>query len=80
LRSPLPPRTLDGLKRRTGAMLGECQGNLCLPRLIELFQQELGRDPLSLEKHAPGSRLLNERLTRLENIAAHSGEEPKRAL
>nr|BBH95316.1 FAD/NAD(P)-binding oxidoreductase [Thermogemmatispora argillosa] len=78
LRSLLPPRTLDGLKRRTGAMLGECQGNLCLPRLIELFQQELGRDPLSLEKHAPGSRLLSERLTRLENVTAPSGERSER--
>ncbi|HEV2580025.1 MAG TPA: NAD(P)/FAD-dependent oxidoreductase [Ktedonobacteraceae bacterium] len=55
LRSPLPPTTLDGLKRRTGAMLGECQGNLCLPRLIDLFQQQLGRDPLTLDKHAANS-------------------------
>jgi glycerol-3-phosphate dehydrogenase len=55
LRSPLPPTTLDGLKRRTGAMLGDCQGNLCLPRLIDLFQQQLGRDPLSLNKNAANS-------------------------
>jgi glycerol-3-phosphate dehydrogenase len=55
LRSPLPPTTLDGLKRRTGAMLGDCQGNLCMPRLIDLFQQELGRDPLGLEKNAAHS-------------------------
>ncbi|WP_376794315.1 NAD(P)/FAD-dependent oxidoreductase [Thermogemmatispora sp.] len=76
LRSTLPPRTLDGLKRRTGAMLGECQGNLCLPRLIELFQQELGRDPWSLEKHAPGSRLLAARPASLESTPAYSGERP----
>jgi len=55
LRSPLPPTTLDGLKRRTGAMLGNCQGNLCMPRLIDLFQQQLGRDPLTLEKNAAHS-------------------------
>ena len=54
LRSPLPPRTLDGLKRRTGAMLGDCQGNLCLPRLIQLCQQQ-GYDPLTLNKHYTGS-------------------------
>src|SRR5579883_218200 len=51
LRSPLPPGSLDGLKRRTGAMLGDCQGNLCLPRILDLFQQQLGRDPLALPKH-----------------------------
>ena len=51
LRSPLPPGSVDSLKRRTGAMLGDCQGNLCLPRILDLFQQELGRDPLTLPKH-----------------------------
>jgi glycerol-3-phosphate dehydrogenase len=51
LRSPLPPGSLDGLKRRTGAMLGDCQGNLCLPHILDLFQQQLGRDPLTLPKH-----------------------------
>lgn len=55
LRSPLPPTTLDGLKRRTGAMLGDCQGNVCIPRLIDLFQQHLGRDPLGLPKNLAGS-------------------------
>jgi len=51
LRSPLPPGSLDSLKRRTGAMLGDCQGNLCLPQILDLFQQQLGRDPLTLPKH-----------------------------
>lgn len=55
LRSPLLPTTLDGLKRRTGAMLGDCQGNVCVPRLIDLFQQHLGRDPLGLPKNLAGS-------------------------
>ncbi len=54
LRSLLPPRTLDGLKRRTGAMLGDCQGNICLPRLIQLCQQQ-GYDSLALNKHYDGS-------------------------
>ncbi len=55
LHSPLPPTTLDSLKRRTGAMLGDCQGNLCMPQLISMFQQELGRDPLTLNKHVQHS-------------------------
>jgi len=55
LRSPLPPQTLDGLKRRTGAMLGDCQGNICMPRLMQLFQQQRGCDPLALNKNYDGS-------------------------
>jgi glycerol-3-phosphate dehydrogenase len=61
MRSALPPTTLDGLKRRTGAMLGDCQGNICMPRLIDLFRQELGRDPLSLQKNVRGSGPLQSR-------------------
>jgi glycerol-3-phosphate dehydrogenase len=62
LRSSLPPTTLDGLKRRTGVMLGDCQGNICIPRLIGLFQQHVGRDPWSVNKDIPGSSLVFGRL------------------
>lgn len=36
---PAAPRTIDGVKRRTGAMLGECQGNNCIPGIIDCMQQ-----------------------------------------
>lgn len=68
MRSPMPPNTLDGLKRRTGAMLGDCQGNLCIPRLLDLFELQLGRDPLSINKHAAHSSPVVARLS-------HSQEE-----
>ncbi len=55
--SALPPRSLDGVKRRTGAMLGDCQGNLCAPRIARLFAECLGRDPVSLDKNIAGSRV-----------------------
>jgi glycerol-3-phosphate dehydrogenase len=67
LRSPLPPATLDGLKRRTGAMLGDCQGNLCMPRLIDLFQQQLGRDPLTLDKNVVHSSPIAARVSQSES-------------
>ena len=63
MRSPLPPTTLDGLKRRTGVMLGDCQGNLCMPRLVDLFQQQLGRDPLTLDKNSAHSSPVVARLS-----------------
>ncbi len=54
LRGSLPPTTLDGLKRRTGVMLGDCQGNICIPRLLELFA-ECGHDPATVLKNVAGS-------------------------
>jgi glycerol-3-phosphate dehydrogenase len=38
LRSPLPPRTVKALRRRTRAMFGRCQGFYCGARVLELFQ------------------------------------------
>lgn len=35
------PRDLDGIKRRTRAMMGRCQGGFCTPYLIELLAAEL---------------------------------------
>jgi glycerol-3-phosphate dehydrogenase len=43
-------------------MLGDCQGNICIPRLIGLFQQHVGRDPWSVNKDIPGSSLVIGRL------------------
>lgn len=42
LHSPIPPTTIDGLKRRCGAGLGRCQGGFCMPRVHTLLAQELG--------------------------------------
>lgn len=55
-REPMP-RTLDSLKRRTGAMLGEGQGNLCIPRVMELLEAELGLPPGSIRRSSPGTEV-----------------------
>lgn len=41
LRSPIPPRTIDGVKRRCGAGMGRCQGGFCSPRVQEIIAREL---------------------------------------
>lgn len=37
LAGPLPPRDLDGLRRRTRALMGRCQGFYCATRVAEEF-------------------------------------------
>ena len=37
IHSPIPPRSVDGVKRRAGAGLGRCQGGFCGPRVVELL-------------------------------------------
>lgn len=41
-RSPIPPQSIDAVKRRTGAGLGRCQGGFCGPRVHELMRKHLG--------------------------------------
>ena len=42
LRSPLPPASIDAIKRRTRAGMGRCQGGFCQPRVLELLARERG--------------------------------------
>jgi glycerol-3-phosphate dehydrogenase len=42
LRAPLPARSLDGLRRRTRALLGRCQGFYCSAQVSALLESERG--------------------------------------
>ena len=42
VRRPVGARTVDGVKRRTGACMGRCQGGFCAQRIIEILSEELG--------------------------------------
>ncbi len=47
IRAPVPARTLDGLRRRTRALQGRCQGFYCTDRVVSLLARETGRTPAS---------------------------------
>lgn len=51
LKSPVPPITLDGLKRRSGASFGKCQGNCCIPRIMDIMKEnnQLSKEPIKNE-------------------------------
>lgn len=42
LKSAIPPRTLDGIKRRAGTGMGRCQGGFCGPRVHEIICKYYG--------------------------------------
>ncbi len=42
IRTNPPARDLDGVKRRTRAQMGRCQGGFCGPYITELLSKELG--------------------------------------
>jgi glycerol-3-phosphate dehydrogenase len=46
--SLVPPADLDGVRRRTRAMLGRCQGFVCTADVVTCTATALGRDPAAL--------------------------------
>ena len=42
IRRPVGAVTLDGIKRRTRASMGRCQGGFCTPKLMKILSEELG--------------------------------------
>ena len=58
LDSPLKPRTMDALKRRTRSMMGRCQGFDCQVPLAEIMSSHTGITISQLTKNGPGSELL----------------------
>ena len=55
IRSRVGARTLDGVKRRTRAGMGRCQGGFCTPRIVALLCEELGLAPEQITKCGGGS-------------------------
>lgn len=51
-------KSLDGVKRRTRAGMGRCQGGFCMPKVAELLSRELGVPLDEIKKHDGDSRLL----------------------
>ena len=58
LRGPIPPRSVDGVKRRVNAGMGRCQGGFCGPRVVELLARELGIAPSQVVQDKAGTWLL----------------------
>lgn len=44
------PTDVDGVKRRTRASMGRCQGGFCTPYIIEILSRELGVDYTEITK------------------------------
>lgn len=51
------PRDLDGVKRRTRAQMGRCQGGFCSPYIVELLAEELGIPYEEVTKFGGDSRI-----------------------
>jgi glycerol-3-phosphate dehydrogenase len=58
LREPVPPHTVDGVKRRCGPGLGRCQGGFCGPKVVKILSDFYKIDPRTIEQDRNGSYIL----------------------
>ncbi len=59
VKSPVGARDLDGVKRRTRAGMGRCQGGFCSPRVTEIISREREIPMTSVTKNGGCSYILN---------------------
>ncbi len=59
VKSTVGARDLDGVKRRTRAGMGRCQGGFCSPRVTEIISRELNIPMTSVTKNGGCSFILN---------------------
>ena len=62
IKRPCGARTVDGVKRRTRAGMGRCQGGFCGPRVIEILSRELGIPVPKVRKDGADSYMYEEKL------------------
>ena len=61
VRRPLGARSLDGVKRRTRAGMGRCQGGFCSPRVMEIISRETRIPFDEVTKNGGNSRIVTGR-------------------
>ena len=60
LSTPIPPVSVDGVKRRVNAGMGRCQGGFCGPRVVEILAKSQGVPMNKILKDRAGSDILFE--------------------
>ncbi|MBR1708729.1 MAG: (2Fe-2S)-binding protein, partial [Clostridia bacterium] len=58
IRRPVGATSIDGVKRRTRAGMGRCQGGFCSPRVAEILSEELHIPMVEVTKSGKESKLL----------------------
>nr|WP_228108828.1 (2Fe-2S)-binding protein [Terrisporobacter petrolearius] len=58
IKRPLGARTLDGVKRRTRAMMGGCQGIGCMIPISDILSKELDIDISEINKNIESSSVV----------------------
>jgi bacterioferritin-associated ferredoxin len=68
IRRPLGARTVEGVKRRTGIGLGNCNGSYCNMKIIKILAREMDKNILSIVDDSMDSKVLVGRIKEFNEI------------
>ena len=68
IRRPLGARTVKGVKRRTGAGYGNCQGAYCTDKIINILARELGKKVTDIVDDSKDSKMVFSRIKEFNDI------------
>lgn len=68
IRRPLGARTVEGVKRRTGATFGTCHGSYCISKIINILAREMGKKPTEIVEDSKNSKVLASRIKEFNEV------------
>lgn len=68
IRRPLGARTVEGVKRRTGAGFGSCQGSYCYQTITNILARELDKKVTDIVDDSKNSKVLTSRIKEFDNV------------
>ncbi|SHE75118.1 NAD(P)/FAD-dependent oxidoreductase [Clostridium fallax] len=68
IRRPLGARTVEGVKRRTGATFGNCHGAYCISKIIDILAREMDKSPTEIVEDSKNSKVLASRIKEFEDM------------
>ena len=68
IRRPLGARTVTGVKRRTGAGFGSCDGCYCKDKIIEILAREMDKRVTEVVNNSKDSTILLSRIKEFDEM------------
>lgn len=68
IRRPLGARTVEGVKRRTGAAFGRCQGSHCINKIVSILARETNKKITDIVKDSNKSKIVPNRIKEFDTM------------
>ena len=68
IRRPLGARTVEGVKKRTGAGYGNCHGSYCIRKIVNILAREMDKNPTDIVRSSKDSKIVAGRIKEFSQV------------